>query len=74
MIKVLFEVVKYIFAGMGIGFQGFETAFSSLSGFSDLKLRIYSFLTGIPFQILTAISFIITIVTLSIKIIKRFKL
>lgn len=74
MIKAFFQAIRCFFAGMGIGFQGFGSAYFSLSKLNDLKLVIYSYITGIPLWIITAISVISTVATIYLifrKIIKK---
>ena len=63
MIKAVFQAIRCFLAGMDIGFQGFGSAYSSLSKLNDIKLQIYSVITGIPLWIFTVISVITTIIT-----------
>ena len=74
MIKAIFQAIRCVLAGMSIGFQGFGSAYFSLSKLNDLKLQIYSYVTGVPLWIFTAISVISTVATTYLifkKIIKK---
>lgn len=63
MFNAFIEFIKCLLAGMGIGFQGFGSAYFSLSKLNDLKLEIYSYITGIPLWIVIALSVISTTLT-----------
>ena len=63
MIKALLQLIRCFLAGMGIGFQGFGSAYFSLSKLNDLKLQIYTYATGVPLWIFTAISVISSVAT-----------
>ena len=65
------EIIKLLLEEIWNIVNVFFKAFNQLSGISEIKERIIAAGLGIPIQVFTVCSFVVTITSISIKFLKK---